>query len=295
MASQKEIKDRMASIQQTLKITNAMYMISSSKLQQAKKVLKETEPYFYALNDAMSRILRHVPDMESVYFRDYSDKNPEDLLVGYIVVTSDKGMAGAYNQNILKIAEKELQKSPKHKLYVLGEIGRHYFESHHIPIDGAFHYTIQKPTMGRARRIGEDLLQAYLDGEIDVLRIIYTRMENSVTEVAEMEELLPLKKTDFEMHLPAGVVMEDITFKPSPEKVMEEIVPDYLIGFIYSSLVESFASVQNARMLAMQSYSDSAKKMLSQLSLAYNRARQAAITQEITEVAAGARAQKKGN
>ncbi|MDD6667841.1 MAG: ATP synthase F1 subunit gamma [Lachnospiraceae bacterium] len=293
MASQKEIKDRMASIQQTLKITNAMYMISSSKLQQAKKVLKDTEPYFYALNDAMSRILRHVPDMESVYFRDYSNKKKEDLVVGYIVVTSDKGMAGAYNQNIFKIAEKELKETPNYKLYVLGEIGRHYFEAHHIPIDKTFHYTIQKPTMSRARRMGEDLLSAYLDGTIDVLRIIYTRMENSVEEVAEMEELLPLKKTDFEIQLPAGVVMEDITFKPSPEKVMEEIVPDYLIGFIYSSLVESFASVQNARMMAMQSSSDSARKMLSQLSLAYNRARQAAITQEITEVAAGARAQKR--
>lgn len=293
MASQKEIKDRMKSIQDTLKITNAMYMISSSKLRKAKKTLADTEPYFYTLNNAMTRILRHVPDMDSVYFRNLADQKPEELTIGYVVITSDKGMAGAYNQNILKIANEELKKTPNHKLYVLGEIGRHYFERHQVKIDGNFRYTIQQPTMARARRMGEDLLQEYLDGEIDALRIIYTRMENSVESSAEMMELLPLKKADFTVEIPAGVAMEDIVFEPSPEKVMEQIVPDYIIGFMYSALVEAFASVQNARMMAMQASSDSAKKMLSELGLAYNRARQAAITQEITEVAAGAKAQKR--
>ncbi len=293
MASQKEIKDRMKSIQDTLKITNAMYMISSSKLRKAKKTLSDTEPYFYTLNNAMTRILRHVPDMDSVYFRDLADQEPEELTIGYVVITSDKGMAGAYNQNILKIANEELKKTPNHKLYVLGEIGRHYFERHHVKIDGNFRYTIQQPTMARARRMGEDLLQEYLDGEIDALRIIYTRMENSVESSAEMMDLLPLKKADFTVEIPAGVTMEDIVFEPSPEKVMEQIVPDYIIGFMYSALVEAFASVQNARMMAMQASSDSAKKMLAELGLAYNRARQAAITQEITEVAAGAKAQKR--
>lgn len=293
MASQKEIKDRMKSIQDTLKITNAMYMISSSKLRKAKKTLADTEPYFYTLNNAMTRILRHVPDMDSVYFRDLADRKPEELTIGYVVITSDKGMAGAYNQNILKIANEELKKTPNHKLYVLGEIGRHYFERRHVKIDGNFRYTIQQPTMARARRMGEDLLQEYLNGEIDALRIIYTRMENSVESSAEMMELLPLKKADFTVEIPAGVAMEDIVFEPSPEKVMEQIVPDCIIGFMYSALVEAFASVQNARMMAMQASSDSAKKMLAELGLAYNRARQAAITQEITEVAAGAKAQKR--
>lgn len=293
MASQKEIKDRMKSIQDTLKITNAMYMISSSKLRKAKKTLADTEPYFYTLNNAMTRILRHVPDMDSVYFRNLADQKPEELTIGYVVITSDKGMAGAYNQNILKIANEELKKTPNHKLYVLGEIGRHYFERHQVKIDGNFRYTIQQPTMARARRMGEDLLQEYLDGEIDALRIIYTRMENPVESSAEMMELLPLKKADFTVEIPAGVAMEDIVFEPSPEKVMEQIVPDYIIGFMYSALVEAFASVQNARMMAMQASSDSAKKMLAELGLAYNRARQAAITQEITEVAAGAKAQKR--
>lgn len=289
MASQKEIKDRIKSIEDTLKITNAMYMISSSKLRKAKKILENTEPFFNGLENAMARILRHVPDMQNEFFRDYSDRAPEDLTVAYLVITSDKGMAGAYNQNVLKKAKESIQNTPKHKLFVMGEMGRHYCQAHHVQVDEQFHYTIQNPTMSRARRIGEDLLQMYLDHEFDVLRIIFTRMENAVDEDAEMMELLPLKKQDFTMDIPAGVMIEDIVFDPSPEKVLDQIVPDYIIGYIYSALVESFAGIQNARMLAMQSASDSAKDMLSTLGLQYNRARQAAITQEITEVAAGAR------
>lgn len=292
MASQKEIKDRMKSIQDTLKITNAMYMISSSKLQKAKKTLAEAEPYFYTLRNVMARILRHVPDMDSPFFRDNSERDPKDLTVAYVVVTADKGMAGAYNQNILKEATRQIKETPKYKLYVMGEMGRHYCEARNIPIDKQFHYTVQKPTMARARRIGEDLLQAYLDGEFDVLRVIYTKMDNSISESTESVELLPLKKTDFSIDIPADVRTEDIVFAPSPETVMERIVPDYLIGFMYGLLVESFCAAQNARMMAMQSSSDNARKMLNSLSLAYNRARQAAITQEITEVAAGARAMK---
>ncbi len=293
MASQKEIKDRMQSIRDTLKITNAMYMISSSKLKKAKKQLADTEPYFYTLENAMARILRHVPDMENHYFRDYSESNESKLTVAYLVITSDKGMAGAYNQNILKLAKSTFEKSEKKKLFVLGEMGRHYCMAHDIKVDEHFRYSIQKPSMAVARHIGEDLLNMYLNNEFDVLRIIYTRMVNQVEADAEMTEILPLRKNDFSTKIPAGIPMEDIAFTPSPEKVMDQIVPSYLLGYLYSALVESFASIQNSRMMAMQAASDSAREMLDKLGLEYNRARQAEITQEITEVAAGAKAQKK--
>lgn len=294
MASQKEIKDRMKSIQDTLKITNAMYMISSSKLQKAKKVLSDAEPYFYTLRNLMARILRHVPDMESRYFQDLSGKDPKDLTVAYVVVSADKGMAGAYNQNILKEASSLIRETPKYKLYVMGEMGRHYCEARHIPIDRQFHYTVQKPTMSRARRIGEDLLQAYLDHEFDVLKVVYTKMDNSMSESVETIDLLPFRKADFTVEVPAEIPQESVVFDPSPEEVIDHIVPDYLIGYMYGILVEAFSAAQNARMMAMQSSSDNARKMLASLTLAYNRARQAAITQEITEVAAGARAMEGG-
>ena len=113
MANTKEIQDRIKSINDTLKITNAMYMISSSKLKKSKKMLADTEPYFFTLQSEMSRILRHLPDMEDIYFKTNEDKLPEDRKVGYIVITADKGLAGSYNHNILKMAEEHLKNHPK--------------------------------------------------------------------------------------------------------------------------------------------------------------------------------------
>lgn len=147
MANAKEIQDRMKSINDTLKITNAMYMISSSKLKKSKKMLTDTEPYFFTLQSEMSRILRHLPDLDSIYFRSTDEIPEEEKRIAYMVVTADKGLAGSYNHNILKIAEEELVKHPKRQLYVLGEVGRHYFEERGIEINKQFHYTIQNPTL----------------------------------------------------------------------------------------------------------------------------------------------------
>lgn len=292
MANTKEIQERMASINDTLKITNAMYMISSSKLKKSKKMLEDTEPYFYALQSQMGRILRHVPDMESIFFRT-SEKSPEEKRAGYIVITADKGLAGSYNHNILKIAEEHLKSQKKHKLFVLGEVGRHYFEKRGCHIDKQFHYTVQNPTLNRARNITEELLLSYIKGELDEIYIIYTKMVSPIKQEAELLQLLPLKKADFQVQIPAGIPIEQVSFRPSPEEVMNRIVPRYIEGFVYGALVESYSCEQNARMMAMEAATKSAKDMLHELSILYNRARQAAITQEITEVIAGAKSQKK--
>lgn len=293
MANTKEIQSRMKSIQDTMKITNAMYMISSSKLKKSKKSLEETEPYFYTLQSTMSRILRHIPDMESIYFDQHENKSPEEKHTGYIVVTADKGMAGAYNHNVLKVAEEHLQESSNPVLFVLGELGRQYFERKKFPIEEQFHYTVQNPTLNRARNIAETVLEWYQQEKLDEVYIIYTRMVNAVQAEAEVLQLLPLKKADFSGTIPIGVKMEELALLPTPEAVMERIVPDYIVGFVYGALVESYSSEQNSRMMAMQAATDSAKEMLKELDILYNRARQAAITQEITEVIAGAKAQKK--
>ena len=279
MANAKEIQERMSSINDTLKITNAMYMISSSKLKKSKKMLQDTEPYFYELQTQMSRILRHVPDIESKYFEKSRDEK-KDPKVGYIVITADKGLAGSYNHNILKIAEEEIKAHKDNKLFVLGEVGRHYFEKRGVHIDKQFHYTIQNPTLNRARNITEELLELYVNNELDEIHIIYTKMINPIKEEAEIKQLLPLYKTDFQMKIPADIPLEQVTFRPSPEEVMNKIVPAYIEGFVFGALVESYSCEQNAR------------NMLQELSVLYNRARQAAITQEITEVIAGAKSQK---
>lgn len=291
MANAKEIQERMSSINDTLKITNAMYMISSSKLKKSKKMLQDTEPYFYELQTQMSRILRHVPDIESKYFEKSRDEK-KDPKVGYIVITADKGLAGSYNHNILKIAEEEIKAHKDNKLFVLGEVGRHYFEKRGVHIDKQFHYTIQNPTLNRARNITEELLELYINNELDEIHIIYTKMINPIKEEAEIKQLLPLYKTDFQMKIPADIPLEQVTFRPSPEEVMKKIVPAYIEGFVFGALVESYSCEQNARMMAMEAATKSAKDMLQELSVLYNRARQAAITQEITEVIAGAKSQK---
>lgn len=293
MASAKEIQDRMRSIKDTLKITNAMYMISSSKLKKSKKMLADTEPYFYTLQSEMSRILRHLPDMNSIYFKTNAEIPERKRKAGYIVITADKGLAGSYNHNILKLAEEELEKRDDYKLFVLGELGRHYFEQKGINIDKQFHFVVQDPSLSRARRIAEDLLKLYHANELDELYIIYTTMVNAMQEEAQVAQLLPLKKTDFKIPVPIDIPLERLALKPSAEEVMDHIVPNYVVGFVYGALVEAFSCEQNARMMAMEGATNSAKQMLKELDIEYNRARQAAITQEITEVIAGAKSQKK--
>lgn len=293
MASAKEIQDRMRSIKDTLKITNAMYMISSSKLKKSKKMLADTEPYFYPLQSEMSRILRHLPDMNSIYFKTNAEIPERKRKAGYIVITADKGLAGSYNHNILKLAEEELEKRDDYKLFVLGELGRHYFEQKGINIDKQFHFVVQDPSLSRARRIAEDLLKLYHENQLDELYIIYTTMVNAMQEEAQVAQLLPLKKTDFKIPVPIDIPLEGLALKPSAEEVMDHIVPNYVVGFVYGALVEAFSCEQNARMMAMEGATNSAKQMLKELDIEYNRARQAAITQEITEVIAGAKSQKK--
>ncbi|HAP02613.1 MAG TPA: F0F1 ATP synthase subunit gamma, partial [Lachnospiraceae bacterium] len=152
MASTKEIKDRISSVRDTLKITNAMYLISSSKLKKAKKALAETEPFFYSLQRAVTRLLRHVPEMTSPFFED-EDLHDEEKKVGLLVVTADKGLAGAYNHNVLKVMEEELAKYKDAKIYCMGQIGKHYLEAKGIAIDTEFNFVVQNPNLSRARSI----------------------------------------------------------------------------------------------------------------------------------------------
>ena len=168
------------------------------------------------------------------------------------------------------------------------------FAKRGVEIDTNFQYTVQKPTMHRARDISGVLLDQFEKGELDEIYIVYTRMENSVQSEAEVIKLLPLERSSFnEMTMPLNVHRESIELYPSAEAVMDSIVPNYVTGMIYGCLVEAYASEHNARMMAMKSATDSAQSLIHDLSILYNRARQAAITQEITEVCAGARAQQK--
>ena len=186
MANARELKERMASIQETRKITNAMYLISSSKVKQARKKLADTEPFFFGIQAEISRILRHVPDMHSHFFDIRDQIPPEERKIGCIVVTADKGLAGAYNHNVIKMAEQMLAEPGIHKMYVLGELGRQYFSKKKgLLLDTSFRYTVQKPTLYRARVIAEEMVSLFEEGELDDIYIIYTRMENAMQRPAK--------------------------------------------------------------------------------------------------------------
>ena len=294
MAGLREIQNRIKSIQDTRKITNAMYMISSTKMRKAKQDLENTEPYFYTLQSMMARLLRHLPDVSHMYFeKEEKEELDHQKKVGLLVITGDKGLAGAYNHNVLKLAQEFLDDQDQWaELFVVGELGRQYFTGQHVPIQENFQFTAQNPTFSRARWIAETLLEKFQSGELDEIQVIFTRMENSMSSVAEVRKMLPMDRPPMPQ-IPMDVYHEEFFAVPDAQTVVDSIVPNYISGFIYSALVESFCSEQNARMQAMESATNNADELLHDLSIMYNRARQAAITQEITEVCSGARAQKK--
>lgn len=282
----------MKSIRDTMKITNAMYMISSSKLKKAKRELEATTNHFYAIQNSLNRILRHVPDVESIYF---GTATPEDKKrIGYIVVTADKGLAGAYNQNIIKMVSHDLEENPNAELFMVGQVGRNYFEKKGYRIHHHFQYTAQNPSIHRARVITEEILNRYNEGRLDEVYLYYTKSLKGTESEDTMIKLLPLSKADFGNNITEGLMISDTTsYVPSPEAVINSIVPNYVTGFIFGALVEAYACEQNDRMMAMDAATGNATDMLKELSIEYNRVRQASITQEITEVIAGAKAQKR--
>lgn len=173
-------------------------------------------------------------------------------------------MAGAYNHNIQKMTEQFMAEHEHCKLYVLGMVGRQYFTKKHMDIAENFPYTVQKPTMHRARLISEEIVRAFLDRELDEVRIFYTEMQSAVAMEPVNMQLLPLKKAEFlpNQAMLADMPQEEIVLSPSADVLLNTMIPNYLTGLIYGCLVEAYASENNARMMAMQSSTDSAKKML---------------------------------
>ena len=295
MATTTEIKNRINSVKNTQKITSAMYLISSTKMRKAKAELQKTRPYFDAIEHEIRRIFQSTSDVDSIYFYPEKGRKPAETYA-YLVITADKGLAGSYNYTVIKRAEAEMSKHKKVKLYVVGDFGRRYFMKHGIEIEQSFLYTAQNPTFTRARQICSILMEEYNERRVDEIRIIYSDMENELTSTVKMTRLLPFERKSFisnDVDPEEKKVDKEYNFYPSVNVVLDNIMNGYIAGNIYGALVDSFSAEQNARMNAMSSANNNAEELLADLSIQYNRVRQAAITQEITEVAAGAKAQKR--
>ena len=289
MPSSKLLKERIESIQDTMKITNAMYLISSSKLRKARQNYQNVLPYFTRMRDTISRVVPHLPD-ESVhpFFHEREKENP---IRAYVVLTADKGMAGAYNQNLLKFLKEQCGGDPNARFYVIGQTGYRALLHKDPRLVEEFHYGATAPTLQRARDITVDAIDDFKSGKLDEIYLIYTKIQNALTSEPVMERLLPL---DREHLKPApkglGDPRGEVEMFPDAKTVFEQTAPIYMHGMIFGAMTESFCAEQSARMTAMDSATKSANDMIHELQLEYNRTRQGSITQEITEIIGGAAA-----
>lgn len=297
MASMRDIKLRIKSVNQTVQITKAMKLISASKLNKAKAQLKATEPFFNAIQTNMKFILNHTTGEEELAYFDKREK-VEKRKIGYVVISGDKGLCGGYNSNVLKLAEKEIKAhtaDSEVKVFVVGSVGRAQLVKKGYNIDMEFLYTAQNPTLYRARDIADALIGMFNSGELDEIYLVYTKMITSLKLEPQLIKLLPLESVDFtetEQDVEKTQYFLSFAYEPSPKVVFDRMVPQYLRGIVYGALVESFTSEQSARMTAMDAATRNAQEIIKKLTLFYNRARQAAITQEISEVVGGAEAIK---
>lgn len=294
MANANEIKSRIQSVQDTSKITNAMYLISSTKLQRAKKSLERTKPYFEAVMREIDEVFAGADNPQSRYFARKNSDASDNAKTACLIITADKGLAGSYNMNVIKKAEEILKKYPETKFYVVGNYARHYFDRHGIEYSNSFDYNAMVPHIREARNISDVLIEDYDSGETETVFVIYTEMKTALSSEVMVTRILPFEKDDFvKDRQREDKPVTRFEFYPSADEVLDNALRSIMAGFIYSALVYSFCAEQNARMSAMDSANKNAENLLDELKLKYNRVRQADITQEITEIAAGELAQKR--
>ena len=296
MASTKEIKNRIKSVSDTQKITNAMYLISSTKMRKARRDAEQTKPYFTLLRREIHRMFAVSKDLKSRYYDYAVDENVKGGRNAILVITADKGLAGVYNQSVIRETLALADRSEEATMYIVGDYGWRFFRSHGSKVDETFEHSMLQPTLATAREITNELLERFDRGDFDRLYVCYTEYQGGMSAgEAVHDRLIPFDRDDFvpegdEKDKDASTVFE---FEPDVETVLERSIQSYLVGYIYSALVNSYSSEQNARMMAMDAANDNASELLASLELEYNHIRQNAITQEITEISSGARSLKK--
>jgi len=292
MANLRDVRLRMRAIEQTLQVTKAMNLISTSKLRKGRRMLEDTVPYFKRIQKSMFDILSGAGVIQSEYFR-RSDSSKSSR-TAIIVITSDKGLAGGYNANVFRHVNELCTRVQNPMLVLIGAIGNRYFaHTSHVILE-SFSFHSQIPTVEHAGEIAEYVLSQYLWGIFDEIHIVYTHMFSVVKMLPVERQIIPLLKEKIQNELfeIGGEKRVELRFEfmPSADEVFDALVPQYIKGVIYGAMVEAYASEQSARMSAMDEASKSAEDMLADLRISYNRARQAGITQEMSEIVGGSTA-----
>lgn len=277
--STKEIKNRIRSMESTKQITKAMEMVAASKLRRAQAQIAASRPYFEILRGTIEDITRANRDFSSPYL-----KKREGNKVLYIVIAGDRGLAGGYNSNVLKLVSSQIQGKDAAVLPI-GKKAVDSFQNKGVPILTQSYAEAASVGIGDCFSIAKQVSKAFLAGEYDEVYVAYTDFVSMLSQTPDFMKLLPLEKPENKEAEPPRRC--DTLYEHPAEEVFAAIVPEYLGGMLYGALCESRASEQAARRSAMDSATQNADDMIADLSLKFNRARQAAITQEITEIVAG--------
>ena len=288
MANLKTIKRRIHSVQSTMQITKAMELVASSKLRRAKERAEAAQPFFEATYKLMAEIAAEDPYFNSQFVR----KRTETGACLLIVIAGDRGLAGGFNSNVLKIAQNRIQEIQKQGgnpiVLPIGQKAVDYFQNKNIKILQSYDHIAEHMHIYLAMDIAELILTTYQRHEsLQSVELVFTNYVSPILQVAQKMNVIPLD--DFPGTSPRHCAVE---YEPSAEEVFDKLVPRYVASLIYGAVVESFAAEQASRRSAMENATDNATEMLDQLSLLYNRARQGAITQELTEIVSGANAQQ---
>ena len=281
MADIAELKHRIKSIQDTHQITKAMELISVAKMRKAMLKQAASSVYFDRVRATLKDIMLHSTDIRNAYVR-----HRPDTRAAYIVIAGDKGLAGAFNNNVLNLAWQHIQTRPVHYVITIGQMARSFFESRDQAVDLEFTHAVTSPTLHDSRGIMRDILDLYDRNLMDEVYVVFTRMLSSSVHEPTVVKLLPIEAKDIEVEA-ASSFRGEICYDPSPNEVLDILVPQYLVGMIYSTLIHSAASEHAARMMAMSNANKNADKMLDSLSLEYNRLRQSAITTELLDLSSG--------
>lgn len=280
MASMREIKRRRGSIQSTQQITKAMKLVSTVKLQKARTRAENSKAYFQYMYRTVTSMLAKAGNVEHPYLK----KGSSDK-VGIVVVTSNRGLAGGYNANISRLIMGSGLAKENVRLYTVGKKGADSLGKKGYEIVKDYSDVIEEPTYQAAKEISEKLLSDFMEGEIGEIYVAYTEFKNTVTHIPKLMKLLPVEPAE---EASDGDALTPMNFEPEEETAIGLLVPKYVTSILYGSFVEAVASENGARMQAMDAATNNAEELIDELELMYNRARQGAITQELTEIIAGA-------
>ena len=285
MASMRDIKRRKESIQSTGQITKAMKLVATVKLQKAKSRAENSQPYFNAMYAAVKAMLGKSEAIEHPYLQ--QGASPKK---GIIVMTSNRGLAGGYNSNIIKLVTASGFKKEDVVIYAVGRKGKDFFARRGYDVRADYSEVMNEPMYSDAAEIGKRVLEDFEKGEIGEIYLAYTVFKNTVSHIPTFIRLLPIVPEDTGEAEDTADKLTLMNYEPEADEALDLIIPKYINSLIYGGLVQSLASENGARMQAMDSATNNAEEMISGLTLKYNRARQSSITQELTEIIAGANA-----